>query len=65
MRRIYNGPIRSAVRNVKLFSMSSLVMTTVSGPFLYLGGNPDVSSLSRAALAFTGLDIYSSSFFFF
>ena len=44
---MYKGPLRSAVRAVKLFSLSTCAIALVGGPVLVMMGNPSVPLIGR------------------
>lgn len=44
---VYKGPLRSAVRAVKIFSLSTCIIAVVGGPILVMLGNPTVPLIGR------------------
>lgn len=44
---VYKGPLRSAVRAVKIFSLSTCAIALVGGPILVMLGNPTVPLIGR------------------
>lgn len=44
---VYRGPLRSAIRAVKLFSLSTCAIALVGGPVLVMMGNPSVPLIGR------------------
>ena len=47
---VYRGPLRSAVRAVKVFSLTTCAAALVGGPVLVIMGNPSVPLLGRALM---------------
>ena len=47
---VYRGPLRSAVRAVKVFSLSTCAAALVGGPILVTLGNPSVPLLGRTLM---------------
>lgn len=47
---VYRGPLRSAVRAVKVFSLTTCAAALVGGPVLVTMGNPSVPLLGRALM---------------
>ena len=47
---VYRGPLRSAVRAVKVFSLTTCAIALVGGPFLVMMGNPSVPLVGRVLM---------------
>lgn len=48
---MYEGPLSAAVIRLKYFSLSSLIITTISAPVLYILGNQEISPAGRLAMS--------------
>ena len=63
-RLIYEGPLSKKIRAIKLFSMSTSILSLVCAPVLVFSSNAETSILLKAFLASTVLTLGLSTTFF-